>query len=151
MVGALCFFLAGCSSEQAEGPASAKAPDAKQNRKVENPLAHLTDEEVRALHGHLERNKTIFVELTKHGWRPEKPLTLDFAYNCPSKEAAESLRTYLKEETDYDLSVQGTRLEGSTQPQAVDQQTIQRWTFWMFNAGIDHGCEFDGWGTAVPD
>jgi hypothetical protein len=106
----------------------------------------------------LVMNQQTWATLQKHGVSEQSELRLDLSYNAPNPEAAELLRSFLCEETDYDVRVEsnGTlwrkswRVEGSTQPTTVSQQILDEWVTWMVIAGKEKGgCDFDGWGTSV--
>ena len=103
-------------------------------------------------------NQQTWATLQKHGINEESELRLDFSYNAPSQEGAELLRSFLYEETDYDVRVESDgslwrkkwRVEGSTQATTVSQQILDEWVTWMVIAGKEKGgCDFDGWGTSV--
>jgi hypothetical protein len=79
-------------------------------------------------------------------------LRLGFFYEAPSDGAAEELAAFLRAETDYDVSVDGVSVSGTTQPTSVSARVLDDWVEWMVLAGAEHGrCEFDGWGAAIPD
>ena len=47
--------------------------------------------------------------------------------------------------------MKGYGVTGTTQPTAVDLETLNEWVTWMVLAGHENGnCKFDGWGAAVP-
>ena len=103
-------------------------------------------------------NPQTWETLKKHGVNEQTALRLDFSYNAPSQEAAELLRAFLYEETDYDVRVESNaplgqrdwRVEGSTQTTTVSPQILDQWVTWMVIAGKEKGgCDFDGWGTSI--
>ncbi|HEU4387720.1 MAG TPA: ribonuclease E inhibitor RraB [Blastocatellia bacterium] len=106
----------------------------------------------------LRMNKQTWSALQRHGVDEQTPLRLDFSYNAPSRSSAEELRSFLAQETDYDVRVESDgwllskrwRLEGTTQSTTLSQQTLDEWVTWMVIAGKENGgCDFDGWGTPV--
>jgi hypothetical protein len=106
----------------------------------------------------LAMNRQTWAALQRHGVTAESTLCLDFFYNAASREAAESLCSLLREQTDYELSVKSSgsflrrkwRVEGRTQETAVSPEILDQWVTWMVNAGKESSCDFDGWGTSVP-
>jgi Regulator of ribonuclease activity B len=106
----------------------------------------------------LVMNRYTWAELRKHGVTEQTRLRLDFTYSAPSRDAAEALRASLEEATDYDLAVRSDRsflrrrwrVEGTTQQTRISPEILEKWVRWMFTAGIEHSCEFDGWGTSGP-
>ncbi len=106
----------------------------------------------------LVMNRYTWAELQKHGVTERTELRLDFTYCAPSRDAAEALRAYLQEATDFDLAVESERsflrrrwrVEGRTQRMRISPKILEKWVTWMFTAGIEHSCEFNGWGTSGP-
>ena len=102
-------------------------------------------------------NRKTWVTLQKHGVTEQSQVRLDFSYNAPSREAAESMVALIKEQTDYDVRVESSgsflrrkwRVEGATQKTAISSEILDQWVTWMVTAGKERACEFDGWGTAV--
>ena len=106
----------------------------------------------------LMMNQQTWAALQKHGANEQTELRLDFSYNAPTREAAETLQRFLQVETDYDVRVESDgsflrkswRVEGTTQPTTVSPQILDEWVTWMVLAGKEKGeCDFDGWGTSV--
>jgi hypothetical protein len=105
----------------------------------------------------LVMNRRTWAELERHGITEESELHLDFSYDAPSHEAAEGLRAFLHEQTDYDVRVESGRflwrrrwrVEGTTQKTKVSHPILDEWVMWMVTAGKECSCLFDGWGTPV--
>ena len=106
----------------------------------------------------LMMNQQTWAALQSHAVTEQTELRLDFSYDAPNREAAEILRVFLLQETDYDVRVesQGSflrkswRVEGSTQATTVSPQILDEWVTWMVIAGKEKGgCDFDGWGTSI--
>ena len=111
----------------------------------------------RVLAHQLAMNEQAWSALQAHGATPATPLRLEFAYRAPDERSAEGLRALLAEQTDYDVEVQSEggllrkrwSVVGSTQPTTASREVLDRWVDWMVTAGLEQGCEFDGWGTEV--
>lgn len=99
--------------------------------------------------------------LQEHGVDESTELELDFFYIAPGQSEAETLSAFLRRETDYFVVVDKARkrmlsrkawyVMGRTEPAAVTLEILDEWVRWMVAAGAEHGgCEFDGWGAAVP-
>ena len=81
-------------------------------------------------------NRQTWAALQKHGVTTESTLRLDFSYNAASREAAESLCALLREQTDYELSVESSgsflgrnwRVEGRTQDTTVSREILDQWS-----------------------
>ena len=106
------------------------------------------------LQRHLALNRETWRTLERHGVAPTGAVRLEFAYRAPSAAAAERLVDLLLDRTDYDATVQRAgdapgsySVIGTTQPTPLSPTMLDRWVEWMISAGLDHGCEFDGWGT----
>jgi len=105
----------------------------------------------------LTMTRQTWAVLQQHGVTEQSQLRLDFSYNAPSKEAAESLVALIQDQTDYDVRVESSgsflrrkwRVEGTTQPTAVSPEILDQWVVWMVTAGKERVCDFDGWGTPV--
>jgi hypothetical protein len=102
-------------------------------------------------------NEETWERLRTHGVDEATQLRLDFSYAAADRASAESLKTVLSDQTDYDMKVQSTgtftkrwTVTGSTQATAVSNAILDQWVDWMVTAGLHHNCEFDGWGTEVP-
>ena len=119
-----------------------------------SPFAKFSDAQFSNYERQMDMNPLTFARLTGLGPTPETPVRLDFAYECQSEASAGSLLEYLREETDYNLTLSrdgGITLRGTTQPTAISLDILQQWVFWMCRAGVEHGdCRFDGWGTPLP-
>jgi len=109
----------------------------------------------------LSMNRETWKALEEHGVREGAELSLDFFFVAPGEEAARALATYIGAETDYEAEASSVKtgwlskphwgVSGSTPPTAVSPDVLDEWVTWMVAAGQAHGCEFDGWGAAVPD
>jgi len=105
----------------------------------------------------LAMNRQTWAALQKHGVTTESKLRLDFSYNAESRETAERLCALLREQTDYEVSVESSgsflrrkwRVEGRTLETAVSPEVLDQWVTWMVTAGKERSCDFDGWGTSV--
>lgn len=118
----------------------------------------MNEEQARQVLTHqVAMNKQSWAALQEHGVTEESELRLDFFCAAPGQPEAEGLRTFIEDETDYDVRVvsQGGGLlkkktwlvTGKTQPTKVSQEILDEWVGWMVAAGFEHGgCEFDGWG-----
>ena len=119
-----------------------------------SPFAKFSDAQFANYERQMDMNPLTFGRLSELGLTPEASVRLDFAYECPSKAAADSLLKHLRAETDYDLSIaqdDGTEIRGTTQPTSITLDILNRWVFWMCQVGVEHSdCIFDGWGTSLP-
>ena len=105
----------------------------------------------------LAMNRQTWTVLQQHGVTQQSQLRLDFSYNAPSRDAAETLIAMIHEQTDYDVRVDSSgsflrrkwRVEGTTQPTAISPEILDQWVTWMVTAGKERVCDFDGWGTPV--
>jgi hypothetical protein len=105
----------------------------------------------------LAMNRQTWAVLQQHGVTEQGQLRLDFSYNAPSKDAAESLVALIQDQTDYDVRAESSgsflrrkwRVEGTTQPTAISPEILDQWVTWMVAAGKERVCDFDGWGTPV--
>jgi hypothetical protein len=105
-------------------------------------------------------NEQTWQVLQENGVSEETPLALDFSYAAPGRSAAEQLRDFLTEETDYAVSVQPQKkgllsktwsVQGTTRPTPVSLDILNDWVRWMVAAGAEKGgCIFDGWGALAP-
>jgi hypothetical protein len=109
----------------------------------------------------LTMNAETWSQLVALGVSDETPLVLDFTYIAPSENAAKALSSHLMSETDYRVEVRPTKagllgrrsweVAGSTIAQPMSLEIVDMWVRWMVAAGFANaGCEFDGWGTSVP-
>ena len=109
------------------------------------------------LENQLLMNRQTWAALKQHGVTVESQLRLDFMYNAPSRQAADTLVALIREQTDYDLRALSSgaflrrkwRVEGTTQKTAVSPEILDQWVTWMVTAGKERDCDFDGWGTAL--
>ena len=105
----------------------------------------------------LRMNEATWAALQRRGVTEASALRLEFAYRAPAERNAIALRTLLAAQTDYEVTVQsdGTLLRkrwsisGTTQPTAISPAILDQWVDWMVTAGLEHECEFDGWGTQI--
>lgn len=111
----------------------------------------------RVLAKQLVMNEETWCTLQQRGVTEASELRLDFAYRAADRASAEALAASLREQTDYDVSVQSAgglfrnewTVVGSTQPTAISARILDQWVDWMVTAGLHQNCEFDGWGTEV--
>ncbi len=105
----------------------------------------------------LTMNRQTWATLQRHGVTEQTQLRLDFSYNAASLDAAEGLRAFIQQETDYDVHVESAgsflrrkwRVEGTTQKTGASPAVLDQWVTWTVMAGKRCGCDFDGWGTSV--
>jgi hypothetical protein len=108
----------------------------------------------------LSRNRDTWAQLREHALGDGRELLLGFRYVAPGEAEAEALVAFLREETDYDVSVRSRPGEdadgepastdwmviGTTQPTPVSLELLDDWCEWMIAAGAAEGpCAFDGW------
>jgi hypothetical protein len=99
----------------------------------------------------LAMNRETWAELQRHGVTEDTQLRLDFAYEAPDRDSADTLASFLQNETDYDVQADAVSLAGSTQETTISEEILNEWVRWMVVAGFENGrCKFDGWGAAVP-
>lgn len=105
----------------------------------------------------LSMTQQLWNKLQESGVTDKTELKLDFAFDAPSQQAAESLHHYLVEETDYEVKIESAgvfkktwRLTGTTQPTTLSEEILKQWVDWMVAAGLKFECVFDGWGTELP-
>jgi hypothetical protein len=98
-------------------------------------------------------NKVTRERLQAHGVTNDSELRLDFFYVAPNDTAAKSLKALLEDQTDYDVVAKSSddswSVTGRTQPTTISPEILDQWVDWMITAGLEHQCEFDGWGTEV--
>ena len=71
----------------------------------------------------LEMNRQTWEVLKQKGITDRNQMRLDFSFYAPSRDAADAMETFIREETDYDVQVESTgsilgrqwRVEGTTQ------------------------------------
>jgi len=106
----------------------------------------------------LAMNPQTWAALQQRGVTEASQVRLDFAYACPNEARAQALRGLLAEQTDYETSMRAERgvlqrrwsVTGRTQATNISAAILDQWVDWMVSAGLEHDCEFDGWGAAVP-
>lgn len=111
----------------------------------------------RILAKQLAMNQRTWRTLQEHGVTPASRLRLEFSYRAPTKAEAMGLKDLLEDRTDYEIQIQsiGSLLRkqwtvvGTTQPTKVSPEILDQWVEWMVTAGMERGCEFDGWGTEI--
>jgi hypothetical protein len=120
---------------------------------MSSPFTKFSDAQFANYERQMDMNPVTLGRLTTLGLTTETPVRLDFAYECPSEVAAETLLQHLRADTDYDVAINrddGIEVRGSTQPTAITLDILNRWVFWMCQAGVERGdCTFDGWGTSI--
>ena len=72
-------------------------------------------------------NRQTWEALKAHGVTEQTELRLDFAYEAPGREQADTLASYLREETDYDVVADDKSVTGSTQPTGVSPEILDEW------------------------
>ncbi len=96
-------------------------------------------------------------QLAGLGVRPGTELKLEFFFYTNTEEKADALAALLAEksyEVEYGASASDKKLQvitGWSVPLAMDATNILRWTEEMTRLGFQSDCEFDGWGTHVPE
>ena len=114
-----------------------------------------------SLESQLSLNRQTWQGLQEHGVTEQSKLRLDFFYVAPGEQQAEALTEFLQRETDYDVAASSSgggflkkkawAVNGATQETEVSLAILDQWVEWMVAAGEEHGgCEFDGWGAAIP-
>jgi hypothetical protein len=105
----------------------------------------------------LAMNQQTWQRLQELGVTPTTTLRLDFSYRAPDRKSAEALRDLLAEQTDYDVNLRSSgslpsekwTVQGTTQATTISAEILDQWVDWMVTAGLERGCEFDGWGTQI--
>jgi hypothetical protein len=121
-------------------------------------MAESQDDRYRTLLGrHLAMNQPTWQRLQELGVTPSTSLRLDFSYRAPDRKSAEALRDLLTDQTDYDVDLSSSgpllstnwTVQGTTQSTTISPEILDQWVDWMVSAGLERGCEFDGWGTQI--
>jgi regulator of ribonuclease activity B len=121
-------------------------------------MAETKEERYRQILGkQLAMNQQTWRTLQERGVTLTTKLRLEFMYRAPDRAAAEGLKDLLEDQTDYELQLQSSGsllrkqwlVEGTTQPTNISPEILDQWVDWMVTAGLERGCEFDGWGTEV--
>lgn len=92
-------------------------------------------------------------QLRQYGVTDESQLKLEYFFYTNSKEKAAALAQALATlgyTGSYDHSASDKKqfvVTGWTSRMKMDDQTVLDWTGRMCDAGHEHDCEFDGWGT----
>ena len=92
-------------------------------------------------------------QLRTYGVTDESQLKLEYFFYTNTKEKAAALAQKLTDmgyTGSYDHSASDKKqfvVTGWTLPMRVDEKTVLDWTGLMCDAGHEHDCEFDGWGT----
>jgi len=102
-------------------------------------------------------NRQTWATLQAHGVTEQSQLRLEFAYNAPRREVADALSSLIREQTNYEVRVEGNgnflrrkwRVTGATQSTVISPDILDQWVTWMVSAGKEQGCDFDGWGTSL--
>lgn len=112
----------------------------------------------RLLAEQLVMNERTWATLQERGVTEHTKLRLDFSYAPSSKTNAAALAALLREKTDYEVQTKNTGLfnrkqsvSGTTRPTAISKAILDQWVDWMVTAGLQCGCDFDGWGTEIPE
>ncbi len=92
-------------------------------------------------------------QLRKYGVTDESQLKLEYFFYTNTKEKSAALAenlTGMGYSSSYDHSASDKKqfvVTGWTSRMKMDDQTVLDWTGRMCDAGHEHDCEFDGWGT----
>jgi hypothetical protein len=92
-------------------------------------------------------------QLREYGVTDHSQLKLEYFFYTNAKEKAAALARRLADmgyAGRHDNSASDKKqfvVSGWTTPMKMDDQTVLDWTSRMCEAGHDHDCEFDGWGT----
>ena len=92
-------------------------------------------------------------QLRKYGVTDASQLKLEYFFYTNTKEKAAALAQKLTDmgyAGSYDHSASDKKqfvVTGWTSPMKMDDKTVLDWTGRMCDAGHEHDCEFDGWGT----
>jgi hypothetical protein len=77
------------------------------------------------------------------------PVSLPYAYECPSEDAAQRLRDYIHQQAPDEIAIarndDGWVLRGTVNDIAFELPLMLRWVGYMCDAGSQFGCRFDGW------
>lgn len=99
----------------------------------------------------LAMNISSWQTLVQNGLMPDDEVQIDFWYYTTNKENAEALKSFIEEETDYEVSVETSsnsvwNVKGRTQKTEISLDILNEWVEWMVTAGQEFECQFDGWG-----
>jgi hypothetical protein len=92
-------------------------------------------------------------QLRKFGVTNESQLKLEYFFYTNTQEKAAALAQKLADlgyTGKFDHSASNKKqfvINGWTERMPMDDQTVINWTAQMCDAGHEHDCEFDGWGT----
>lgn len=103
----------------------------------------------------LQNTVVDFEDHVERGRAPGTPVTLHYAYECPTQEAAAQLRDYiLYQSSDEQISIHSNgalvALLGQTEEMAFDLPLLLKWVGYMCDAGSQYECRFDGWNPDEP-
>jgi hypothetical protein len=86
------------------------------------------------------------------GLEPGSDSALAYSFECPSEKAAQSLRDYIWEQAEDEITIEQRDgawfLAGKTAEFSFELGTILDWVGYMCDAGNQSGCRFDGWSPA---
>jgi len=106
----------------------------------------------------LEVSIGLWQRLQHCGVDANTPLSLDFFFDAPSRQAAVRLVALLQTETDYQVCTHAVGIIwrrwdviGLTPPLPLDQEVLADWVRYMVQAGARCGCVLDGWGAHAPE
>ena len=102
----------------------------------------------------LAMNQISWQKLVQNGLTSDDEVRLDFWYYTTNKENAESLKVFLQNETDYEVSIEASNnsvrsINGQTQKTEISLAILNEWVEWMVLAGQEFECQFDGWGVQL--
>jgi Regulator of ribonuclease activity B len=91
------------------------------------------------------------------GLMPDREIQLDFNFDAPNEEAAKALAAELASKDCHSLSIERLGrffsrkhvVRGKTAPTVVTPETLEQWIRWMVVQGLEHNCEFDGFGAEI--
>ncbi len=113
------------------------------------------------MRAHHRRNAATWGQLKKHGVGPETELVLEGHFVATSEESALAILEHLRADLGYQVEVAAPpkrrlfrrvaqwNVTSATPPVATNPDHLDAWTDRMVQAAVDHGVEFDGWGTMV--
>ena len=105
------------------------------------------------LENQLKMTPMTLSQLADLGVTPDRKLKLEFFFYTNAEAKARALQKYLlslgyEVETDVSASDRKQRvITGWTVPMSMSVDVVAAWTRQMCDKGLEHDCEFDGWGT----
>ncbi len=104
-------------------------------------------------------NEQTLASLWEQGLDPEAVVQLDFFFVAPNRDRAVALKSFLERNDCLDVEISRRSrflskecdVTGKSKPTTVDAEILDEWVRWMVVQGVFMDCEFDGWGTFVPE